>query len=123
MIEYLVLAAALFIVISAVILGFVLFPWFFLLLFLLVPLAAVLLRGNVSSQEGQEEPVPPSIVASWAILALLGLSVLFIGIPAIVLGIWLHPSFFLILLLFCLLLAVPLWLSIADPAKTRESGR
>ena len=123
MIEYLVLAAALFIVISAVILGFVLFPWFFLLLFLLVPLAAVLLRGNASLKGEQDEPVPPSIAASWAILGLLGLSVLFIGLPAIVLGIWLHPSFFLILLLFCLLLAAPLWLSIADPAKTRESGR
>ena len=119
MIEYLVLAAALFIVISAVVLGFLLFPWFFLLIFLLVPLAAVWLRGHVSRHEGRDEPVPPSIAASWAFLGLLGLSVLFIGLPAIWLGIWLHPFFFLILLLFSLLLAVPLWLSIADPAKTR----
>lgn len=117
MIEYLVLAAALFIVISAVMLGFLLFPWFFLLLFLLVPLAAVLLRDNGSG--ALDEPVSTSIAISWAILGLLGFSVVLIGLPAIILGIWLHPFFFLILLLFCLLLAVPFWLSIAGPARTR----
>lgn len=117
MFEYVVLALALFVVISAVILGFVLFPWFFLLLFLLVPLAAVLLRRNFSGPGGNDEAVTTSVAASWAILGMLGLAVLLIGIPAIVLGIFLHPWFFLILLLFCLLLALPMWLSIADPAK------
>ena len=117
MFEYVVLALALFIVISAVALGFLLYPWFFLLLFLLVPLAAVLLRGNVSLPGGQNEAVTTSIAASWAILGVLGLAVVFIGLPAIFLGIWLHPWFFLILLLFSLLLALPLWLSIVDPAK------
>ncbi len=119
MFEYLVLAVALFVVISAVILGFVLFPWFFLLLFLLVPPAALLVHGNASGQGAQDEPVSASVAASWTILGVLGLAVLLIGLPAIFLGIWLHPWFFLILLLFCLLLAVPFWLSIADPAKTR----
>jgi len=117
--EYVVLALALFVVISAVILGFVLVPWLFLLLFLLVPLAALLLRGNASRRGAQDEPVSTSVASSWAILGVLGLAVLLIGLPAILLGIWLHPWFFLILLLFCLLLAIPFWLSIADPAKTR----
>ena len=117
MIEYLVLAAALFIVISAVVLGFLLFPWFFLLLFLLVPLAAVRLRNNGAG--AQDEPVSTSVAISWAILGLLGLSVVLIGLPAIILGIWLHPFFFLILLLFCLLLALPFWLSIAGTARPR----
>ena len=119
MYEYLILAVALFIVISAVVLGFLLFPWLFLLLFLLVPLAAMLLRDNVSRKGGQHEPVSASIAASWAILGLLGLSVLVIGLPAIALGIWLHPLFFLLLLLFSLLLAAPLWLSLTDQARRR----
>ena len=119
MFDYLVLALALFVVISAVVLGFVLFPWLFLLLFLLVPLAGVLLRGDISLPGDQDERPTPSIAASWAILGVLGLAVLFIGLPAILLGIWIHPFFFLILLLFSLLLALPMWLSIADPAKTR----
>ena len=115
MIDYLVLSLALFVVVSAVILGFLLFPWFFLLLFLLVPIAAVRLRNNDSG--AQDEPVSTSIAISWAILGLLGLTVVLIGLPAIVLGIWLHPYFFLILLLLCLLLALPLRLSLNDPAK------
>ena len=119
MFEYVVLALALFVVISAVILGFVLFPWLFLLLFFLVPLAAALLRRNFSGPGGNDEVVTTSVAASWAILGMLGLAVLLIGIPAIVLGIFLHPWFFLILLLFCLLLALPMWLSIADPVKAR----
>lgn len=119
MFEYLILALALFVVISALVLGFVLVPWLFLLLFLLVPLAAVLLVGNGSADGAQDEPVSTSTAASWAILGVLGLAVLLIGIPAIALGIFLHPWFFLLLLLFCLLLALPLWLSIADPAKAR----
>ena len=119
MFEYVVLALALFVVISAVILGFVLFPWLFLLLFLLVPLAAVLLRGSFSDPGGEGEEVTPTVATSWAILGVFGLAVLFIGLPAIFLGIWLHPWFFLILLLFCLLLALPLWLSIVDSAKER----
>ena len=117
MFDYLVLSLALFVVLAAVILGFLLFPWFFLLLFLLVPLAAVLLRDNGSG--ALDEPVSTSIAISWAILGLLGLSVVLIGLPAIILGIWLHPFFFLILLLFCLLLALPFWLSIAGPARPR----
>ena len=119
MFDYLVLALALFIIVSAVALGFLLYPWFFLLLFLLVPLAGVLLRGNMSLPGDQDERVTPSIAASWAILGVLGLAVLVIGIPAITLGVWLHPWFFLILLLFCLLFALPLWLSISDPARAR----
>ena len=116
MFEYLVLAVALFFVVSAVVLGFVLFPWLFLLLFLLVPLAGVLLRGNFSLPEKSDD-VTPSMAAFWAILGVLGLAMLFIGLPAIVLGILFHPWFFLILLLFSLLLALPMWLSVADPAK------
>ena len=58
MFEYLVLAVAIFVVISAVVLGFVLFPWLFLLLFLLVPLAGVLLRGNFSLPEENDEMTP-----------------------------------------------------------------
>ena len=120
MFEYLVLALALFVIISAVVMGFILFPWFFLLLFLLVPLSAVLMRGNMSLPGEQDETVTPSIAASWAMLGVLGLAVLLIGLPAIFLGIWLHPFFFLILLLFSLLLALPMWLSITDPANVRR---
>ncbi len=120
MFEYIVLALALFVVIAAVILGFVLFPWLFLLLFLLVPLATALLWRNASRQGAEDEAVTPSVAASWATLGVLGLAVLMIGIPAIVLGVFLHPWFFLILLLFCLLLALPMWLSIADPANARS---
>ena len=117
MFEYVVLALALFVVISAVVLGFVLFPLLFLLLFLLVPLAAVLLFRNASGERGQDEPASTSVAASWAIVGVFGLAVLFIGLPAIVMGIWLHPWFFLFLLLLCFLLALPLWLSISDSAQ------
>ena len=51
-----------------------------------------------------------AVAVSWAILGLLGMTVVIIGLPAIVLGIWLHAY-------FCLLLALPLWLSMADPAR------
>ena len=64
MFEYVVLALALFVVISAVVLGFVLFPWLFLLLFLLVPLAAALLWRNVSGDRGKAEPASTSVAAS-----------------------------------------------------------
>ncbi len=106
MIEFLVLAVSIFVAIAAVILGFVLAPWFFLLVLLLAPLTAVLYLRSQTDGEG-------SILEATSLVALgfMALAVLTVGLPAIILGILLHPLFFLLLLLLAGLLAAPLWLT------------
>lgn len=121
LIEYAVLVVAIFIVISSVVLGFALYPWLFLLLFLLVPLGAVMLRRNMSLPGEIEGQVTPSMAASWASIGVLILVILFIGIPSIWLGIWLHPFFFLILLLFSGLVAVPTWISLRRNVEENQA--
>lgn len=106
MIEFLLLALSIFVVAAAVILGFVLAPWFFLLMFMLAPLAAILF---LQSQTGSEGSILGK--ASLAALGFMALAALAIVLPAIVLGVLLHPFFFLLLLLLAGLLATPLWLT------------
>lgn len=112
MIEFLLLVGSIFVVIAAVILGFVLAPWFFLLLLLLAPLAAVLYLQSQPDGEG-------SILgtASLAVLGFMALATIAVGLPAIILGILLHPFFFLLLLLLAGLIAAPLWLTSRPEAQ------
>ncbi len=102
MIEFLLLTVSIFLIVAAVILGFVLAPWFFLLMLLLAPLAALLFMQ--SQAEGDRSFVG---AASLAVLGFMVVALLAVGLPAIILGILLHPLFFLLLLLLSGLLAAP----------------
>ncbi len=94
------------VVVPALLLGFLINPWFFIILFLLPILAAVPL--GMRERESGPSTTGESGKAGTALIALgVGIPIILFGIPALVLGI-LYTPYFLLLVLIVLFVVLPL---------------